>query len=76
MKVTHRGHTIEVKHERSLGGDILLYLVIFRDSDGFLCVDEPYFGAETAREMVRYMKERVDAELQEDDPWEEEFDTR
>ena len=69
MIALYRGHTITVTRERSMGGDVLLYLAIVRDADSYLCMEAPYSGSETVREMVRYMKQRVDAELRDDDPW-------
>lgn len=69
MKAHHRGYEIEVTRDRTLGGDMLIFLCVMRESDGFICVDEPYGGSETVREMVDYMRQRIDAELAESDPW-------
>lgn len=69
MKVAHKGHTIEVVREKSLGGDILLYSSIFRDSDGYECIAEYEDSAETVRDKVKQWRERIDNELKEDDPW-------
>lgn len=69
MRKIYRGHEIDVRHERSLGGDMLLYISIFRVSDGYCCEDTFSTGDDTIPEMMRYMRERIDAELASDDPW-------
>lgn len=69
MKRNYRGHEITVFRDQSLGGDVYLYYTIIRLSDGYICVDNFTSGAETVREFMGHMKERVDNELQEDDPW-------
>ena len=69
MRQVYRGHEIDVRRERSLGGDMLLYMTIIRESDGYICEDTFSSGADTVRDMMRYMRERVDAELAEPDPW-------
>lgn len=71
MKVSYRGYEIDAHRARSLGGETLLYWSIFRESDGYEADSGFYTGSETVREYVALMKERVDAELAEDDPWEE-----
>ena len=72
MKVVYRGHEIEAKREKCLAGYSLLYFSVFRESDGYECTSGYTTGSDTAREMVGYLKERVDAELASDDPWGEE----
>ena len=69
MKQIYRGHEIDVRRERSLGGDVLLYFSVFRVSDGYECESNFTTGGETVRQYVRYMRERIDAELAADDPW-------
>lgn len=69
MKTVHRGYEIDVRRDRSLGGDKLLYYSIFRVSDGREGTSGFTSGSETVREYLGYMKERVDAELAEADPW-------
>lgn len=72
MKSTHRGHTIEVRREECLGGWPLLYFTIIRDSDGYFCEDSFEDSEETVRDKIKQLKARIDAELEECDPWEEE----
>lgn len=69
MKATHRGYTIEVKRQRSLGATWLLYTTVVRDSDGYMAVDTFEDSAETVRDMVKYMRTRIDNELADPDPW-------
>jgi len=71
MRVNYRGHEINVERGRSMGGPVYLYYSIFRESDGFECDSGFVDSAETIREMIKYLKERVDAELLEDNPWDE-----
>jgi hypothetical protein len=69
VKTKYRGYTIDVKREICLGGWDMLYYSIFRDSDNFECTSGCENSGETVRNMTKYMKERIDAELQEADPW-------
>lgn len=69
MKQTYRGYEIDVRRERSLGGDILLYFSVFRQSDGYEGTSGFTTGSDTVRDYVRYMRERIDAELASEDPW-------
>lgn len=69
MRQNYRGHEIDVRRERSLGGDVLLYYTIVRVSDQYVPVESFTTGSDTVRDYVRYMKKRIDAELASDDPW-------
>ena len=69
MKATYKGHEIDVRRERCMGGWPMLYYSIFRVSDGCECTSGFTEDASTVREYVGYMKERIDAELSEADPW-------
>lgn len=69
MKVSYRGFEIDAHRERSLGGDVLLYWSIFRKSDLYECDSGFSTGSDTVRTWVKMLKERVDAELVEADPW-------
>lgn len=69
MKATYRGYEITVKRERCLGGWELLYFTIIRISDGYICEDSFTEDTSPVRTYLKYMRERVDAELLEDDPW-------
>lgn len=69
MKVTYRGHSIEAKREKCMGGWDLLYYSIFRESDGYECASGFTYDESPVRTFIEHMKERVDAELAEDDPW-------
>jgi hypothetical protein len=64
MKATYRGFEISVTREKCLAGYDLLYFDIYRINDGY-CLEESFSDESTpVREFMRYMKERVDAELQ------------
>lgn len=69
MKVVYRGHEIDVKREKCLGGWSRLYYSIFRESDGYECISGGTDDTSTVRTYIGYMKERIDAELAESDPW-------
>lgn len=72
MKTIYKGHEIDVHRSPSMGGEELLYFSIFRISDGYECLSSFTTGSDTVRDYVRYMKERIDAELADADPWGEE----
>lgn len=74
MKVSYKGHEIEVKREKCLGGWSLLYSTIYRKSDGYECVCTHEDSAEKVRDMIDYLKQRVDEELESADPWDENAD--
>ena len=69
MKKTYRGHEIIVKRERCLGGWDQLYYTIVRIADGYICADSFTEDTSPVPTYMKYMKERVDAELLEQDPW-------
>jgi hypothetical protein len=69
MKAIYKGHEIEVCRDECLAGYQLLFYSIFRLSDGYEC-DSGFSEEETTvRNMIKNLKERVDNELSEDDPW-------
>ena len=70
MKAIYKGHEINVTRAFSMGGWMSIYYSIFRQSDGYECARGFSAGDETpVREFMKCMKERVDAELSEADPW-------
>ena len=69
MKTTYRGHEIEVTRDHCLGGWDQLYFSIFRVSDGYECLSSFEDSAETIRDKIKELKERIDNELAEKDPW-------
>lgn len=71
MKTSYKGHEISVDRSESMTGDEMLFYGIFRESDGFECASGFSSGTETETEFTQILKERVDAELAEEDPWAE-----
>lgn len=69
MKVDYRGFEITVTREKCMGGWDQLFYSIFRKSDLYECTSGFSEGSDTVDEYIGYMKERIDAELKEDDPW-------
>jgi hypothetical protein len=65
----YRGYTIEVVREKCLGGWNMLYTTITRDSDGYEAEYLAEDSKDTVRDQIKYMKERIDAEHETDDPW-------
>lgn len=74
MAEEYRGHEIEVSREPCMGGWPMLYYSIFRASDGYECTSGFTEDQSSVKEYMGYMKERIDAELAEDDPWGERAD--
>ena len=69
MKISYRGPEIDVKREPCMGGWPLLYYSIFRESDGYECLCGFTEDTSAVRTYIGYMKERVDAELADQEPW-------
>jgi hypothetical protein len=60
MKVTYKGFEIEARRERCMAGYKLLYYHVTRLSDRWVPIDSFEDSAETVRDMIGYMKHRVD----------------
>ena len=71
MKSTHRGYKIEVNREKCLGGWTMLYFFVTRISDGRICLDSFSDSDDTVKDMIGYIKTRIDNEHDENDPWNE-----
>lgn len=69
MTTIHKGHEITVTREKSMAGYDMLFYAVFRVSDGYECTSGFSDSSETIKEFTGIMKERIDAELAEDDPW-------
>ena len=69
MKTIYKGHEITVTREKSMAGYSMLYYSVFRVFDGYECTSGFSDSSETIKEFTGIMKERIDAELAEDDPW-------
>ena len=67
MKATYRGHEIEVTREMCAGGWKQIYYSIFRA--GNECTSGFTSDTSPVREHMRWMKERVDSELESATPW-------
>jgi len=68
MKVNYKDYEIEVYREKCLAGYPLLYYSIFR-KDGFECTSGFTDSSDTVRDMIGYLKVRIENELKENDPW-------
>lgn len=69
MIVHYRDHTIDVRRERCLGGWDRLYFSVYRDADGYCCVEDGTDGEDTIPYFVKLMKAHIDDALASDDPW-------
>lgn len=69
MKIQYRGHEIEVFRDKCMGGWSQLFYSIFRISDGRECTSGFTTDESPVHVYMKYMKERVDAELAEATPW-------
>lgn len=69
MKVSHRGHEIIVDRSESMTGEELLYYSVFRESDGYECLSSFEDSEETIGDKVQQLRDRIDNELEEADPW-------
>jgi hypothetical protein len=65
----YKGYTIEAYREDFMVGWPVLYFSIIRDEDGFECVSDFEDSDERATDKIKQLKERIDNELKEDDPW-------
>jgi hypothetical protein len=69
VKTQYRGHEIDVTRGLCMGGWSMIFYWIFRVSDGYECTSGFSDTTDTVSEFTMHMKERVDAELAEADPW-------
>lgn len=60
MKIKYNGYEVDVKREDCLGGWSQLYYSVYRLSDGLCVIDSFEDSEETVRDMMGYMKGRVD----------------
>lgn len=72
MLIEHyRGYELTVNREKNILGDELCFWTIFRDADGYEADSSFSYDDDTEETWIETLKERVDNELLEDDPWEE-----
>lgn len=64
----YRGHKVTLTREECMGGWEMTYFYI-TDADGFELECDFSEGEDTLDEYVSYMKERIDGELADDNPW-------
>jgi hypothetical protein len=76
MRTIYKGHEIDVRRERSMGGWTQLYYGVFRVADGYECTSGFCDTSDSTLTFTRILKDRVDAELASADPWDEQFKTR
>lgn len=70
----HRGYEIDVWREKCLGGWLMLYYTVVREEDGWFALDGFEDSAETVRDKIKQFKDRVDVELESDDPWDQKLE--
>lgn len=68
MKTRYRGHEIDVYREKCMGGWSNLYFSVFTE-DGRECLTSFEDSAETVRDKIGQLKDRINSELSSDDPW-------
>jgi hypothetical protein len=62
MVVKYKGYTIDVKREKCMAGYSLLYYSVYTpDGEEIICNYED--SAEKVRDMVKFMKNRVDEHI-------------
>lgn len=69
MKTQYKGYEIDVSREPSLGGCSMIYYTITRMSDGYECLCSFEDSSETVRDKIKHLKERINNEHEERDPW-------
>lgn len=72
-QIVYRGHEVRASREMSLGGDMLLYYSVIRESDGYICIEAFEGGDDTEHNMVAMLCKDVDAALATSDPWDEHY---
>jgi hypothetical protein len=61
MKIKYRGFELEAKRENSMAGYDMVYVSVFRISDGWEFIADVYDGSISVREAMRELKDAVDA---------------
>lgn len=69
MKTTYRDHEIKVTREKCLGGWDILYFSIFRIADLYECLSGFEDSEDNIEDKIQQLKNRIDDELLEKDPW-------
>ena len=60
MKVKYRGFDLEVKKERSLGGDYPLYITAYRLKDEYEYISGFEYSQEKIKDRMSYLKNNID----------------
>jgi hypothetical protein len=69
MTTIYKGYKLEVNREQCMAGYSMLFFNITREKDGYECLSSFEDSAEKIRDKINELKERVDNELKEEDPW-------
>lgn len=69
MKRIYRGHQIDCKRERALGGWDNLYYSVFRLSDMYEVTSGFTTGSDRVVDYIKYMKENVDSFIADPREW-------
>jgi hypothetical protein len=61
VKVKYRGFEIDVRREKSMGGDVNVYFSVYGLTSGLPCLADSFENsADLVRDYVKWMKARVD----------------
>jgi hypothetical protein len=60
MKTNYKGYKITAERDQAMGGWTNIYFSVYREKDGLLIEDSFTSGDEKIRDMIKYMKHRVD----------------
>ena len=72
----YRGYELIAERHKTMSGDRAIIWSIMRVSDGYLGAAETSYDEDTIRTWIKTLKERVDNELKEIDPWMEEEESK
>lgn len=69
MKKIYKGYELEVTREDNAVADGVIFWSIMRIEDGYECASGFSYDSDTVWTWIKTLKERVDNEHKEDDPW-------
>jgi hypothetical protein len=72
MIIHYRGHELSAVREESLSGEQRIYYHIYRDSDGYCCVED-HTTVGYVRDKMAELKLEVDCVLDDNESWDVNF---